>query len=299
VSTADRLLVITPVRNEAAHIERMVRSVQAQTRAPDTWLVVDDGSDDGTLDILRALEREIDYLTVLQAPRAQDTAVVPKRDRLAGAAELIAFNHGLHSVPSESFTHIGKLDGDLELPTNYLAVVLAEFAGDSQLGIAGGIIVEPCGDAWQEYRVPDYHVRGALKTYSAECFRAIGGLQPRLGWDTIDETYARMHGFGTRALRQIVVRHHRPWGTAEGRLRGRARHGQAAYILRYGPAWSALRSVKVATASPVGLSGVAFFFGYVRAAVLRTPRVEDAAYARFVRRELWGRVLRPRRFYAA
>ena len=48
--------------------------------------------------------------------------------------------------------------------------------------------------------VPGYHVRGALKLYSRACFEAIGGIEERLGWDTIDETYARMRGFRTQSF---------------------------------------------------------------------------------------------------
>ena len=59
------------------------------------------------------------------------------------------------------------------------------------------MLVEPARDGrWRPARVPPHHVRGALKLYSRECFEAIGGVQERLGWDTIDEVYARMAAFG-------------------------------------------------------------------------------------------------------
>ena len=75
--------------------------------------------------------------------------------------------------------------------------------------------------------------------------------------------------------------------TADGTLRGRARHGQCAYILHYGPRWVALRSFKVAASRPWGLSGAAFLFGYLRAAwARRESRVEDDAFRSFVRGEL-------------
>src|SRR5688500_5377712 len=82
--------------------------------------------------------------------------------------------------------------------------------------------------------IPDYHVHCALKLYTRECFAAIGGMKEGLGWDTIDETYARMNGFRTRSLATVVARHHRPAGSAPGTLRGRARAGRCAYIVRYG-----------------------------------------------------------------
>ena len=136
-------------------------------------------------------------------------------------------------------------------------------------------------------RVPEsYHVPGALKCYTRECLEAIGGMPERLGWDTIDEVYARMRGFRTRAFADLVAVHHRPWGSADGQLRGRARHGRCAYIVHYPLAWTLPRALKTARMTPVGLSGLAYLGGYLGAGVRRTPRVEDPEFRRFFRREL-------------
>ena len=62
LSVEPRILIISPVRNEAAHIERVVRAVAAQELPPARWIVVDDRSDDGTLEILRRLEPEVPFL---------------------------------------------------------------------------------------------------------------------------------------------------------------------------------------------------------------------------------------------
>src|SRR5438034_523421 len=63
-----RVLLVSPVRNETAHIERVVGAVAGQTRPPDRWIVADDGSEDDTFAILQRLEAEIDFLTVLAVP---------------------------------------------------------------------------------------------------------------------------------------------------------------------------------------------------------------------------------------
>lgn len=282
-----RVLLITPARDEAAHLERTIRAVAAQTRPPDLWLIVDDGSTDGTPELLARLAPEVPFLEVRQAP--------PRRlrrgeDGLALAAEAVAFNAALESVDLAGFTHVGKLDADVEVPPRYLEQLLERFAAEPRLGIAGGALLELEDGSWRLTKVPANHVRGALKLYSRECFEAIGGVQERLGWDTIDETYARMRGFETRSLPEVQARHHRPVATRGGTLRGRARHGQCAYILRYGFWWVALRSLKVACQRPRGLSGLAFLYGYLRAALRRQGRVDDEQYRRFVAQELRGRV---------
>jgi poly-beta-1,6-N-acetyl-D-glucosamine synthase len=291
---SQRLLLISPVRNEEAHIELIAAAVARQSRPPDLWIIVDDGSTDHTPEILAKLSTEIDFLQVIDTTKLPKIGVVA--DRLATAAEARAFNLGLNSVEFQDFTHIAKLDGDTELPPRYFESLLAEFEEDPQLGLAGGLYADPdpdgAEDSWKVIPVAvDHHVPGTLKCYSLACFRAIGGIQERLGWDGIDETYARMRGYRTRAFTNLVAHHHRPWGSADGTLRGRARHGECAYILHFTLPWVLLRSFKEATSRPRGLSGLVFLYGYLRSAVTRAPRVEDPAFRRFARRELRTRML--------
>jgi poly-beta-1,6-N-acetyl-D-glucosamine synthase len=285
-----RILLISPVRNEAAHIERVVRAVAAQEVPPDRWLVIDDSSTDRTLELLRSLEPEVPFMTVLEAQR--DVGHAGARDRLARAAAPRNFNAAMATVNWRDYTHVMKLDGDIEMPPDYLRVMLERFARDPRLGIAGCVLDEPIPEGgYRRIRVPDHHVHGAVKCYSQDCLEAIGGVQERLGWDTIDETYARMRGFSTVTFRDVAAVHHRPWATADGVLRGRARHGECAYISHYPAVWVTLRSLKVACNSPKGVSGIAFLFGYIRAAIRRTARVEDPAYRRFTRQELNRRMV--------
>jgi GT2 family glycosyltransferase len=284
-----RLLVISPVRNETGHLERVARAMAAQTRPPDRWLIVDDHSTDETYELALHLAHEIPFVAPLRAP--EHPPLADPRDRLASAAAPRTFNFGLESLEWRRFTHVAKLDGDMELPPSYFERILAEFGADPGLGMAGGLRREHVRGRWQLERVPtEHHVNGALKCYSRECLEAIGGIEERLAWDVIDETRARMCGFRTRTFEDLVAIHHRPWASADGTLRGRARYGTSAYIARFPAWWVTARSLKVAASRPAVLSGLAFLYGYARAAARRTPRVEDEDFRRTVRRELRGRV---------
>jgi len=287
----NRLLVVSPVFNEGANLERTARSLAAQARRPDRWVVVDDGSADDTLAVARRLEAELDFMTVIEASEAAP----PGSDNLALARDAHAFNVGLRYADWRSYEFVGKLDGDIELPNDWFAVLIERFDADPRLGLAAGRLAEPEGNGWEVIPIPAYHVHGAVKLFRRTCLEAIGGIPERLAWDTIDETYARMGGFETSSFPDLVARHHRPWGSADGRLRGRARHGECAWILHYGFFWVLLRSLKVARVPPLGLSGIAFFFGYLSAATKRVPRVQDRDFRRFVRAELRSRMLQPLR----
>jgi glycosyltransferase involved in cell wall biosynthesis len=280
---AERMLIITPVRNEERHIEGVARALAAQTRPPALWVAVDDNSTDGTGDVLARLAEEIDFMKVVSTP---PNFTVKSADRLAVAAAPRAFNYGLSAVGDiAAFTHIGKLDGDVELRPDYYERILAELDADPSLGIAGGVILEQRGSDWLPTPSAREHVRGALKLYTAACFADIGGIVERLGWDGIDETLARMHGYTTRSFDDAAGLHFRETGSADGRLRGHVRWGEAHWILNHGVLWTAARSVKVARIRPRGASGAAYLYGYARAAARRVRRVDVDGYRHFVRTE--------------
>jgi hypothetical protein len=214
-------------------------------------------------------------------------------DRLASGREARAFNVALATVADlKSYDYVGKLDGDVELPPEWFVTLLERMAAEPRLGLVGGRLAEPSPDGWAVIPIPDSHIHGAVKLFRRECLEAIGGIQERLAWDTIDEIYVRMRGYDARSLRGLVGRHHRPWGSADGRLRGKARHGECAWIVHQPFPWACARALKHSRAAPVGLSGLWWIGGYVGAAARRVPRVEDPEFRRFVRSETRARMRR-------
>ena len=71
-----RYVLITPARNEAAFIEKTIESVVAQTIRPVRWVIVSDGSTDGTDDIVRKHAAKHDWIELVSLP-APSTRVAP------------------------------------------------------------------------------------------------------------------------------------------------------------------------------------------------------------------------------
>ena len=283
-----KLLVITPARDEAANLPRVIDAMAGQNRPPDRWIVVDDGSTDGTAELLEARARDVAFLRVVRAPAFAPAA----RDRLAVAAEARAFNWALGAAAAdERWDLVGKLDADMVLAPEHYARLLEAFAGDPRLGIAGCYFAQAERDGVVRLQgMPEYHVNGALKTYRADCLAAIGGMPERLGWDTLDEIQARRLGWTTRSLRDVQALHLRPSGSAGGVLRGRARHGECAWLVNYPPSVVLAATVRLLAADPPVLSGLAYAAGWTRAAVRRRGRVDDGELLAFARAEQRRRV---------
>jgi biofilm PGA synthesis N-glycosyltransferase PgaC len=185
----------------------------------------------------------------------------------------------------------GSADADLTFAPDFIASLLAEFRHDAKLGIAGPVLLESDGGSWREVNVPSFHVRGAAKMYSGQCFSAIGGLQAGLGWDTIDELHAMMLGFHSRHFCQIKAYHHRPQGTAGSLWRARWAAGRAAYRSGYSTLFMFVRAANHLLTPPYLLGSAMMLAGYFEGFVRREPRAASPEVIRFVRQQQLRRLL--------
>src|SRR5438105_3448166 len=80
-----RLVLITPVRNEAAFIEQTIASVTGQSVQPLKWVIVSDGSTDGTNDIVATYTDRYPWI---------DAVFLPERAERHFAGKVQAFNAG-------------------------------------------------------------------------------------------------------------------------------------------------------------------------------------------------------------
>lgn len=283
-----RVALITPVHNEARHLRDVAEGVERQTRPPDLWMIVDDNSTDGTSQIVDELRARLPYVRVVTPPPGDPNV----RDRLSACRPEIAFNCGLSSFDLREYTHVGKLDGDIIMPPNYLGRILEGFREDPRLGVAGGVFTErDAGGEWKLLPTPPEVISPNARLYSRECFESIGGMPLYLGADVTTTIRARMKGFATRTFPDLPYKHLRLLGTADGSMRGRYRHGRYQYIVSYPMWWILLRSFVVAVRFPPrGLGGIAFFSGYLAGMLGSTERVEDDEFRAFMRAELRTRV---------
>src|ERR1700682_4730737 len=65
-------VLITPAWNEAQYIEQTIKSVVAQTIRPLKWVIVSDGSTDGTDEIVRKYVAGYPWIELLQMPKRQE-----------------------------------------------------------------------------------------------------------------------------------------------------------------------------------------------------------------------------------
>ncbi|HEU0250959.1 MAG TPA: glycosyltransferase family 2 protein [Solirubrobacteraceae bacterium] len=270
------LAAVVAFLNEEQLLPRTLASLERQTRRPDLLLLVDDGSGDRSADYAASFAARHGYAQLLSRPRRSRNA-----DRLAQAAELLAFQWSLEQLPAgQKFGVLAKLDADLEFPADFFERIVGALEAEPTLGIAGSQLSVSGGrSAPARERSQSWHVRGATKFYRAECWQAIEPLPPILGWDTIDETRARINGFDVRCIEfpDQEPLHLRPTGSYDGAVRGFLRRGVAAWGYGAHPLHVLVSAFVRMRERPILLGGFAYLAGYLHAAFRRAPRAEPAA----------------------
>lgn len=275
-------VLITPARNEVAFIELTLRSVISQTRRPLKWVIVSDGSTDGTDSIVAKYAGEHSWIELVRMP--------PRAERHF-AGKVIAFNAGYDRVKGLAYDAIGNLDADISFDPHYFEFLLRKLQSDDSLGLVG----TPFRDtAMYDYRfVSTDHVSGACQVFRRACFEAIGGYQPsrRGGVDHIAVITARMKGWRTRTFLDKICEHHRPIGSADrGRFAAKFKVGMLDYALGGHPVWELSRAAYQMTKPPYVVGGLLILTGYVVAGVRRIERPVSKEFVKFRHREQMRRL---------
>jgi len=277
-----KYVVITPVRDEEAFINHTIESMVRQTRRPAEWILVDDGSTDGTAALIDVCEQRYPWIKAIHRPN--------RGYRKAGGGVVDAFNHGYREVKTKDWDFIAKFDGDLTFEPCYFENCLQEFERDPKLGIGGGTICHVVNGKTEPESCPVFHVRGATKIYRRECWDALGGLWPAPGWDTADEVKASRLGWTTRSFPHLHLIHHRRTGTAEGIWAGLVKDGKADYICGYHPLFMIAKCTVRITRRPYVIGSLALLSGFLFGYWKRLPQLDDRETIKYLRSQQIGRL---------
>lgn len=280
-STSLRYAMVTPVHNERKYIVAMIESVLGQTIRPVKWVIVDDGSTDGTAELVATYAKRYDFIELVRSPR--------REERLPGGEG--AIQQALHRLEPLDYEFLARFDGDLIFESGYIEQILREFMRDPQLGIAGGgLYIDKRGQLELEI-VPVYHVRGALKMYRRDCFKQIGGLTTRIGWDTIDEVYAWTKGWRTRSFFQCRAIHCRPTGFGMRATRVFWERGKAEYYTWSSPLFVLIKTAKIVARDLSPFKALSFLIGFLSRYAIRESRIQDPSFVKTRRKQQSSRLL--------
>lgn len=270
-----RLLVISPVKDEAAYLERTIASVVAQTHRPTRWVIVNDGSTDRTGEIAAAAAAAHPWIAVVHRAAGAGRRVGP------GVVE--AFYAGLEGCDLGDFEFVCKLDGDLAFAPEYFALLMERFAANPRLGTISGKCFVRVGGRIVAERTGDGFSHGVAKLYRRECFEQIGGFVHGVMWDGIDCHRCRMLGWDAVSDPNpgLAILHLRQMGSSHRSVyHGRLRWGRGQYFMGTHPLYLAGIAAYRMGERPWVLGGVCILLGYLGAWAGGHHQYGDPAFRR-------------------
>lgn len=277
-------VIITPARNEAAFIGMTLQSVVAQTVLPLKWVIVSDGSTDGTDEIVKKYVDTYDWIELVR---------MPERTERNFAGKVYSFNVGLERVKDINYDIICNVDADISFSPDHFEFLMGKFADDPLLGVAGTAFIENSTVAYNYNIVNIEHVSGQCQLFRRKCFAEIGGYQPIKGggvdWTAV--TTARMKGWKTRTFTEHAFVHHRKMGTGTGSvLSSRFRFGKQDYYLGGHPLWEIFRCLYQMQSRPYLIGGVVLYMGYLWGCLSGIDRPISQELVEFRRKEQMQRL---------
>jgi len=256
----------------------------AQTVRPAKWVIVSDGSTDGTDEIVKKYAANHEWIELLR---------MPERRERHFAGKVYAFNAGYARLKDLRYEVIGLVDADISFDEEYFAFLLGKLSSDPKLGLVGTPFQEFSRPAYDYRFVSIEHVSGCCQLFRRECFEDIGGYVPvkNGGIDHIAVLTARMKGWKTRTFTEKAVQHHRKIGTAQhSRFKAGFRTGAQDYALGGHPVWEICRTLYQMTKKPFVVGGLVLGAGYFWSMIRCKERPISREMLAFRRREQMQRL---------
>jgi len=279
-----KYVLVTPARDEVRFVELAIKSVIAQRVRPIRWVIVSDGSTDGTDEVVKGYSAAHRWIELIR---------MPERVERDFAGKVYAFNAGYARVRDLQYDAIGSMDADISFDSDYFAFLLGKLAEDPGLGLVGTPFQNGAQSTYNYRFTSIEHVSGACQLFRRECFEQIGGYVPMKagGIDQFAVLAARMKGWKTRTFTEKTCQHHREMGTAgRGWLAASFNQGVKDYAFGGHPVWEMFRLGYQMTRRPVILGGLALGAGYFWAAVQCLERPIPSEMVAFRRREQMERL---------
>jgi glycosyltransferase involved in cell wall biosynthesis len=269
-----KYIVITPARDESRYIEKTIISVIKQTIQPAKWIIVNDGSIDETGHIIDTYSARYGWIIPVHRKN--------RGFRSAGGGVIEAFYDGYRNIGVDDWDYIVKLDGDLQFEADYFERCFNKFEENKKLGIGGGDIYNKVKNREVREKNPIFHVRGATKIYTKECWERIGCLIKAPGWDTLDEVKANQQGFSTKTFTDIKIVQLKSTGSAYGPWKDWVKNGRANYVSCYHPVFILIKCVRRIFSRPFFIASAGLFWGFVSGYIYGVEQMSDQELKKYI-----------------
>lgn len=248
----------------------MIEAIHKQTQLPELWMIVDDGSRDGTNDILASVKEK--WIVKKWCHDRPPKSLVHYSQLLTKHANQI---EKLAEQRELSWEALAIVDGDSVPEPDYFTALTTGLIKDEKMGIVSGDLIE--SSDMREKSPRHDNPWGAAIIYRRECLEAIGGLSPTPSHNSVERILAQARGWHTGINNDVCFEHLRPMGSSGGWYRGYGAMGGAARWLGMPVSFALTKTIRLMLSRHPS-RGSGYLVGYLgwRGDRCQIPEVRDA-----------------------
>ena len=277
-----RYVLVTPAFNAQDTIGHTLKAVVRQSLHPVKWIIIDDGSTDGTANLVQQYCRDYQWIECIRSDKES------KDSGHCFGSKVRAMNKGILSAKTFEYEFLGILDSDVSFPSYYFETLIKRIETDPRLGIVGGDIVQFHDGKYKKRIKSEDSVAGAVQFFSRSCFNSTSGfLEIEFGGeDAVIETEARMKGFGVKTMFDLEVIHFGIVGSSSGSgMKARFDWGKMNYLVGYHIAFQVARGLYRLKERPALIGSAIELFGFLSALIkFKSPKAPPEV-VKFLRHE--------------
>ncbi len=276
--------IITPVKNEADNLEQLKESVLAQNVNVNSWIIVDDGSTDGSKEMVREFASNIDFI---EAASISDPN--PEYD-IYGVGRVI--RQGYKELKNTTDPdYIMNLDADMRLTNGYIAELIQYLESNPNCKvISGGIYYRENHQLILEKRRENQPAGGAT-VYPVKFLERIGGPPAYALWDSIIKAYAQIEGGDCLYLSKSSEKaiQSRETGLKGNQFQSGHQRGEAAHFVNYHPVVLLAKSLDKMLNGNIAFS-VGYLSGFSKQYMYGGEQIPDEAIREYFYQEKYDRL---------
>lgn len=279
---------MTPCKNEEVNIYSLYKSLSIQTIKPALWVIVDDGSTDGTPQVISKIQDQVSWVLSFRLESE-------KRD--TGKHVYSVYNEGFKflmehcKINSISFDYIGNIDADMTLrETDYFQKMIDVFEKNPQIGVMSSRIYSVNKNSLIIENNKENLPMGSPRIWKKKCFDETGGYPLSYSADSISNVIVKKKGWDLITLDTIAAIQSRRTSSAGGLWKGYIVHGKSAYYRNYSFLFVVLKSLKLCFSYPYYI-GIAYFYGFLVSFVHRDEKLQNQDILDYYRHEKFKETL--------
>ncbi|MBP1910290.1 glycosyltransferase family 2 protein [Methanolobus bombayensis] len=271
--------IVTPCKNEIANLPNLIDSVVNQSVTPSLWVIYNDGSTDGSSELLTELENKYDWINIINGE-------VTRRDLSFHYARIV--DETLKTAIDKCTTkgidcqYASLIDADMVLEKTFFEKLLSYFEQDPELGVASGSVVYDFNDLSTLEKGRNDLPIGGLRMWRVECLVQSNFFPISYSADAVSNVLATLKGWNTRKFDDVLGLQTRRTSSAEGMWKGYMIKGESDYFRDYHLLYVILKFMKYCLSYPFYI-GLSYSYGYFKSVLERRNKIDLPEVRRYYR----------------